>query len=202
MLPITLRRRAFEDHPDWVVVGLGNPGAEYAATRHNIGFRVIEKLADRLAVREFRYESPSWLAASRTENGTLLLCLPSTYMNRSGLAVQLLQRRYHMDLERCLVICDDVHLPLGTLRLRRKGSSGGQKGLQSIIDRTGSEEFPRLRCGVGPRPEGISLPDFVLAPFAAEDIERGDNMAERAASAVLHVMARGVEDAMQTFHRA
>lgn len=200
MFSIFSRRRAFPGHASFAVVGLGNPGEEYAATRHNIGFQVIQKLADRRTIREFRFDRPSWTAMTDIGEHQGLLCLPATYMNLSGHAVRSVMRAYHIGLDRVIVVCDDVHLPLGGLRIRRRGSAGGQKGLQSIIDLTGSENFPRIRCGVGPKPEGGSLADFVLSPFAEAELPLVDNCIERAADAVAMMIDRGVEEAMQEFN--
>lgn len=148
-----------------MIVGLGNPGEEYAGTRHNVGFWVVSLLArqHQIPLKSHRYHS-------RFGTGTLagvpvLLAQPMTYMNRSGEAVRALLKAYPLPPERMLVVYDDVALPLGTLRLRSSGSAGGHNGMQSIIQAIQTEQFPRLRVGIGPVPNDADMADFVLSPF-------------------------------------
>lgn len=149
-----------------LVVGLGNPGPEYAGTRHNLGFRVVEEVARRRALRSW---SPL-CAALVARGGDLLLARPQTFMNRSGLAVRCLAEREEMGPAEILVVFDDLALPLGRLRLRAGGGSGGHRGMASILEQLRSDEVPRLRLGIGPAPAGTDLADWVLAPF--EEVER------------------------------
>jgi PTH1 family peptidyl-tRNA hydrolase len=184
-----------------VIVGLGNPGAEYDGTRHNLGFRVVRALADRHRV-ELKAGRGEFLSGSgRIAGRAVELALPLTYMNLSGLAVrQLLEslRRTPSDL---IVVCDDVNLPLGRLRLRSSGSDGGHNGLASIIAQLGSESFARLRLGVGGAPEGADLADYVLEPFARSEEPATEEMLSRAGDAVRLVLARGMSVAMQEYNR-
>lgn len=146
-----------------LVVGLGNPGRKYAGTRHNIGFEVVGELARRHsggAAPRRDFEAELWevlIGGMR-----VLLAAPQTYMNLSGRSVRRVVDFYKLPLEALLVVCDDMNLPPGRLRLRAAGSAGGQKGLKNIIDQLGSEEFGRLRVGIGPPPAGIDGADYVL----------------------------------------
>jgi peptidyl-tRNA hydrolase, PTH1 family len=182
------------------VVGLGNPGARYARTRHNIGFHVIDKLAEVLHVREFVDHETHQLAVAKRGTWSVLLCKPTTYMNRSGDAILDLHRMLGIAFSELLVVYDDVSLPLGTLRLRRRGSSGGHNGLSSILLATGSDEVARLRCGVDFLPSSGDLADYVLSPFDAEEIPLAESMAQRAAEAVLAVMDDGWDKAMNVYN--
>ncbi len=158
------------------VVGLGNPGPEYALTRHNLGFMVVDLLAQRWGARWRPGRGDYWEA-----EGEALLVKPTTFMNLSGIAVRQLAERYGLEPEEILVIVDDVNLPFGRLRLRTKGSSGGHRGLESIIFHLGTENFPRLRVGIGPKPEGLSLADFVLSEFTEEERKNLPKVLEAAA---------------------
>lgn len=185
---------------DLCVVGLGNPGARYADTRHNIGFVIIDMLADRLAVRDFHLEADSLVAEARTDRHTLVLCKPQTYMNRSGLAVATLTERRMIAADRLLVICDDAALPVGMLRLRARGSSGGQNGLQSIIDELGTSSFARLRCGVGFPGDEHDLVAHVLGPFSSDERDPVSRMVRRAGDAVLSLLEQGIERTMNIYN--
>jgi PTH1 family peptidyl-tRNA hydrolase len=152
----------------FALIGLGNPGAEYAGTRHNIGFMVIDAVAQTLGGRSFEEGHGEYLIARR-QIGSVpgVLIKPLTYMNNSGIAFADVLARFGVLPEETLTITDDIHLSLGTLRIRLHGTHGGHNGLRSIIERLGSVAFPRLRCGIG-RPEqtGEDLAEYVLSPFA------------------------------------
>ncbi|MCS7206994.1 MAG: aminoacyl-tRNA hydrolase [Dehalococcoidia bacterium] len=180
-----------------VVVGLGNPGPQYAATRHNIGRRCVESVARRLGIA-WRRELPSaFLARGQSPGGDLVLVRPRTYMNQSGRAVAQVVRLFALDPSRELVVvCDDMDLPLGKLRLRLKGSAGGHKGLASVIMAVGSEALPRLRIGIGRPPPDMDPAAFVLAPFPPGEEERITQAVERAVDGVLLVLEKGWEKAM------
>ena len=178
-----------------LIVGLGNPGAEYRHTRHNVGFQVVEELARRWGLEPRGAECNSRLA----ERGGTLLALPQTYMNRSGYAVSCLLERYGVEPERVLVVLDEVALPLGKLRLRAGGSPGGHRGLESILESLQTDRVPRLRLGVRAgetAPSGAELVEFVLTPFAPEERETAEAMVSRAADAAEHWLREGVEAAM------
>jgi len=182
-----------------LIVGLGNPGRKYARTRHNVGFQVIKILAG-----EHEFESPENQCQSLTSRGTIsqqevILAQPLTYMNRSGRAVSCLIRRYELKGEDLLVIYDDLNLEPGQLRLRRSGSSGGHNGMKSIIDRLGSDDFPRLRIGIG-SPPGISASAYVLETFSPEEKEVIEPALKEAARAVEIYLSEGITEAMNQFN--
>jgi PTH1 family peptidyl-tRNA hydrolase len=185
----------------WVVVGLGNPGREYAATRHNLGFRVVNELLRRAGARARHGAGDYELASTRLAGTPVLLVKPTTYVNRSGRALTQLAGRYSFTTAEVLAIVDDVSLPFGKLRLRPEGSAGGHNGLRSLIETLGSGAFPRLRLGVGGAPPGADLADYVLAPFAAEEQEALPDFLTRAADALERVLTDGVERAMTAVNR-
>lgn len=173
---------------EWIVAGLGNPGREYSGTRHDLGFMLVGRLAEEARV-QFRREGDCEVAGPIAFPGSAraLLVKPQLYMNRSGPPVRRCLERHGVPLERLLVACDDVNIPLGRLRLRPDGSAGGHNGLRSLIDCLG-QGFPRLRLGVGQGPDGTDRADWVLSRF--EKSERGlvDDMLERASWVVRAVL--------------
>lgn len=184
-----------------LVLGLGNPGAEYRETRHNVGFRVVEELARRWGISVDRLECNSLVGGG--VDGRPWLAQPQTYMNRSGYAARCLLERQELDPEQILVVYDEVNLPLGRLRLRRSGSPAGHRGLESILENLRSDQVPRLRLGIAPEagaPSGEGLPDFVLAPFAADELETVAEMIRRAADACEVWVAEGADVAMRQFN--
>jgi PTH1 family peptidyl-tRNA hydrolase len=182
------------------VIGLGNPGAQYARTRHNVGFHVVDRLADVLHIRKFAVHPTHLLAETKRGDWSVLLCKPTTFMNRSGDAVVNLHRTLGIDFSELLVVYDDVSLPLGVLRLRRRGSDGGHNGLSSILHATNSASVARLRCGIGSFSSHGDLADFVLRPFETEEVPRVDAMTATAADAVLAVMDDGWSRAMNVYN--
>lgn len=190
---------ALEERARWIV-GLGNPGPRYAPTRHNVGFRVIEELARRLDLELADGECRARLAVS----DDVALVQPLTFMNRSGATLRCLAERHGLEAHDFLVVYDEIHLSLGRLRMRPKGSPAGHRGLESILEALGSDRVPRLRLGVAPAegegPEGEDLSEFVLAPFEAGEREEVDRMIVRAADAALLWAREGVEPAMQQFN--
>jgi PTH1 family peptidyl-tRNA hydrolase len=184
-----------------LVVGLGNPGPEYEATRHNLGFMLIEKLFERERGRKFRNELNARVAEVTVAGERVLLVEPQTFMNLSGSSVGPLLERYgEGDPGNLIVACDDAALPFGMIRVRARGSAGGQKGLKSIIDRLRTQDFARVRMGVKPDHPIANLSDFVLAPIAKRDREQLDAMLERAADAVTSILNGGVERAQSLFN--
>lgn len=186
-----------------MVLGLGNPGDDYAGTRHNVGFRIVEALAARHAITSWRPRWSSRVAVVRLWGQETALALPQTYMNRSGEALaQALEEWPDLDLTRDLVVVyDDLDLACGQVRLRGSGGSGGHRGMESLIDVVGSGDFPRLRFGVGrPESEGRDAVEFVLGPFSESDL---DGLSERiglAASALDHFLEAGLTAAMNRFN--
>ena len=183
-----------------LVVGLGNPGRKYQETRHNIGFAVLAELA-----REFGAGRPKAKFQGEVVEASLggqkaLLLSPLTYMNNSGISVQAASSFYKLANEDLLVICDDLNLPLGKLRFRASGSSGGQKGLGDIICRLGTEEFSRLRVGIGPPAEHWDAADYVLSKFTKTEIPDIEEAIRRAAGAVLDWAREGITESMNRYN--
>ena len=183
-----------------LIVGLGNPGPKYRETRHNAGFRVLERLAERLGAAFSKEKYHALVAESHCEGSRLVLMKPLTFMNRSGLAVARAVRYTGVQLADTPVVVDDVHLTLGCLRMRGSGSAGGHNGLKSIIEHLGSQEFPRLRLGVGAMDEPGGMVDHVLSAFAAADRPEVEAMIDRAADAVMAFIADGLERTMSRFN--
>jgi PTH1 family peptidyl-tRNA hydrolase len=184
----------------FLIVGLGNPGDQYEGTRHNLGFRVIDLLCERwgnLRLRESSRHSV-YVRASR-RGGDLLLAKPVTFMNRSGTAVAEFAREYSLAPGKILVVFDDNTLPTGSIRVRKRGGSGGHKGVRSIIDALGSEDFPRIRLGIG-TPDGDTV-DHVLSSFGKTEIPLVEESIVSAAEAVETFLDEGAETAMNRFNR-
>jgi len=184
-----------------LLFGLGNPGRKYEATRHNVGFRLADELSVCCRIPLHDGSRRAVYGRGRWKGKDLVIAKPTTYMNRSGWAVAELLDRFKVPPESALVVCDDVNLPLGELRLRPGGSSGGHKGLQSIIECLGTEDFPRLRLGVGSAPPGDALEDYVLDAFEAEEEAAVEGLLERARDTVLCLMQETIEVAMSQFNR-
>jgi PTH1 family peptidyl-tRNA hydrolase len=184
----------------YLLVGLGNPGRQYSTTRHNIGFMVIDRLAARLETMFTRVQLRSLVTDARYQGRRVLLAKPQTYMNDSGVAVGALVKFFKVPLTNILVAYDDVDLPFGTLRLRPGGGSAGQKGVADIQGRLGTQEFPRLRVGVG-RPPGSKLAAaYVLQNFSREEAEFLPPVLDHAAEAALAFVTDGLERAMTRYN--
>lgn len=185
----------------WLIVGLGNPGDQYDSTRHNAGFLAVDALArqGRFSVNRVKFKA---LTAQAEVGGQgALVMKPTTYMNLSGEAVGEAARFYKLPPERVLVLSDDVDLPLGRLRIRAKGSAGGHNGLKSIIQHLGTDQFPRIKLGVGGKPHpDYDLADWVLGRLQGEDRKVMDEAAVRAAQAVECLLRDGIQTAMNRFH--
>jgi len=184
-----------------LILGLGNPGEEYATTRHNVGFRVVEELARRFAVRLDHRECN----ASTARAPLVLLAQPQTYMNRSGFAARCLLELHGLAPEAMLVVYDEVNLPFGRLRLRRSGSPAGHRGIESILENLRTDQVPRLRIGIagpdGPA-AGDALVDYVLSPFTAAEEEALAPILQRAADACETWLREGIDAAMRHFNGA
>jgi peptidyl-tRNA hydrolase, PTH1 family len=182
-----------------IILGLGNPGPEYQDTRHNVGFQVVEELARRRRLELSGRECRCLLA----RDGDLILAMPQTYMNRSGYSAWCLCERFTVDPADLLVVLDDVALPLGTLRLRGRGSPGGHRGMESILESLRSAEVPRLRLGIREGeepPSGDELVDFVLSPFPPERREEVYDMVRRSADACESWLEAGLEATMNLYN--
>ncbi len=183
-----------------IVVGLGNPGPEYRGTRHNVGFRVVEELRRRHDGAVKRREARSLVAVVRLGQSDIALARPQTFMNRSGAAVADLLKKREASPGELLVVCDDLHLDVGTIRLRARGSHGGHNGLRSIIETLGTSDFPRLRIGVGPAEQGVEHADFVLREFRRDDRPRVEEMIALAADCAEMIAAEGLASAMNRYN--
>jgi len=184
-----------------VVVGLGNPGAQYAATRHNAGFMAVDELAERLH-RFSGWKSEGGLLRGRGRAGRFeaLLVKPQEYMNRSGIAARAVMAE-GWNPGRILVVYDDVYLPLGTLRLRSSGGPGGHNGLESVLEAAGTASVPRLRIGIGPAPASADLKEYVLQPFTGDEREIVPRVIEAASQAAHDAVALGLTEAMNRWNR-
>jgi PTH1 family peptidyl-tRNA hydrolase len=186
--------------PNLIVVGLGNPGPRYASTRHNLGFRVVDLVAEGHSARSWKERRTCDVAAVSHGPLQVLLVKPKTYVNLSGRALAELRSEVEIPPGEILVVVDDIALPLGQLRLRRRGSDGGHNGLKSIIAELGSSDFPRLRLGVGPVPTGWDAADFVLGRFLRDEERTVEEMVGKAARCVEAVVERGFDRAMGEFN--
>ena len=186
---------------EWMIVGLGNPGREYEKTRHNVGFRVTDLLAQQLKTKIDRLKFKALTRQVNIGGKKVLLVQPQTYMNVSGAAVSALATFYKIKPERILVIFDDISLPVGRIRVRRDGSAGGHNGIKSIIQSLGTDQFPRVKVGVGgkPHPE-YDLADWVLSKFSAQEEKDLAPAMANAAEAALLVLDQGVEKAASAYN--
>ena len=185
---------------NWLVVGLGNPGAEYAKTRHNLGFMLVDLLAAQLQAQVKRLECRSLVGRTEIDNQMVELAKPQTYMNLSGEAVNCLLAKPDRSVERLIVISDDIALPTGTIRIRPKGTHGGHNGLRSIIDCLKTSEFVRLRIGILPEHPVANTRNFVLEGFSKEESKTVDKVLEESAEAVRSVITDGIDAAMARFN--
>jgi peptidyl-tRNA hydrolase, PTH1 family len=183
------------------IVGLGNPGSQYKGTRHNVGFAVLDELAKRASLEFESAPADALMVRWRRPDEAVLLVKPLTYVNLSGQAIGELSRYFKIDLADLLVVVDDVQLPLGRLRARARGSAGGHNGLKSLIQQLGTDQFPRLRIGVGRGDGRRDLADHVLARFEPEERSVIEDAIERAANAAELFIADGVSAAMNRFNR-
>jgi len=181
-----------------LIIGLGNPGEDYRRTRHNVGFMVVDALAGRFGIKIARRAGRSRVGRGEIEDTEVILARPETYMNNSGRAAAALLDLYGLETSDMLVVCDDFHLDLGVLRARAKGSSGGHKGLESIIDALGTREFARLRVGIGP-PKGEAV-EFVLREFRKNERPLVEEAVETAARACAVWVRDGMEACMSAFN--
>jgi PTH1 family peptidyl-tRNA hydrolase len=200
LLPFLRNKVDNERKLPFLIVGLGNPGAEFSHNRHNVGFMLLDCLADRLGESFSRLESNSLLTKAKYQDKRLLLAKPQTFMNLSGQAVSRLVKYYKIPLESLLIVYDDVDLPLESIRIRSNGGAGGHKGVASIIERLGTKEFPRLRLGIG-RPSGRkNAAAHVLQNFTKEENEFLEVTLKRAVDAVLLFVSAGLETAMNKYN--
>lgn len=183
-----------------LIVGLGNPGTKYAGTRHNAGFSALVALADEWNISLNKKEGKSITGHGVVAGEKCVLAMPQTYMNLSGEAVQQLMNFYRLTPAELIVFCDDVALDVGRIRIREKGSAGGHNGLKNIIQCTGTEDFIRIRVGVGKKPEDYDMVDYVLGHFPKEELPQMRDACDRAAAAAKTIIESGVGEAQNRFN--
>ena len=204
---MSLFKKKEQQSVDWLIVGLGNPGSEYEQTRHNLGFWVVNLLAERLGANYWKTEHKALTTRVKPQAATgeaaLLLAKPQTFMNNSGRALSALAQATGVDaLARLIVIHDDLDLPAGELRIKRGGGHGGHNGLRSIIDALGTKDFIRVRIGIGRPPGRMDSADYVLAQMRPAQVEEAQLTAQQAADATLKVVIDGLLAAQNYYHRA
>jgi peptidyl-tRNA hydrolase, PTH1 family len=190
------------ENPPYLIVGLGNPGREYKDTRHNLGFMLVDRLTVRLGARGMKVQSKAIVITAQHEGQKLILAKPQTFMNLSGQAVQGLLRFYKIPLEHLLVAHDDLDLPFCTLRIRPGGGPGGQKGVGSILQQLGTQDFPRLRIGIDRPPGRMDAAAYVLQEFTSKELLIVSETLDKAAEAALTFVTEGLNAAMNKFNGA
>lgn len=185
----------------YIIVGLGNPTREYEGTRHNIGFDVITRIADDNNIAMDFKKHKAICGKGYIEGQKVILAQPQTYMNLSGESVRELVDFYKVNEEELIIIYDDISLDVGQLRIRGKGSAGGHNGIKSIINHLGTQEFPRIKVGVGDKPKGWDLADYVLGHFSKEEEEDVRESIKRASEAVNCMITHGINEAMNQYNK-
>ena len=183
-----------------VIVGLGNPGKKYEKTRHNVGFSTIDILSAKFGIKVNRLKHKALTGDGIIKGERVILVKPQTFMNLSGESIYEIAEWYRLPMENLIVIYDDVDLPVGTIRIRPKGSSGTHNGMRSVIYQLRSDEFPRIRIGIGKAPEEWDLADYVLSRFNAEEAVEVVKSIERAAEAAAAIVHSGIEVAMNLYN--
>ena len=185
----------------YIIAGLGNPGREYEQTKHNVGFRVIDKLADKYNIDVTKFKHKAFTGDGMINGKKVFLVKPQTYMNLSGESVAELVNYYKLDPEsELIVVFDDISLEPGNIRIRKKGSAGGHNGIKNIIAMTGTQNFMRIKVGVGEKPKGWDLADYVLGGFSKEDEALVKEACEHAAEAAAEILTDGPDKAMNDFN--
>ena len=183
-----------------LIVGLGNPGEQYRASRHNLGFLVLDQLAGQYGISLQKRAFDAFLGKGRLGSGAIILAKPQTYMNLSGNAVQKLVEYFKIDVENLIIIHDDLDLPFQTLRLKKGGGDGGHRGLASIIQHLGSPDFLRVRIGIGKPIRKTMVESYVLAPFSEDETIVLPRLIEQTCEAVRETVLVGIESAMRNYH--
>lgn len=191
----------FNKSKPYLIVGLGNPGREYSASRHNVGFMVVDRLAEKLDTSFRKVKMNALMTAVRHKGERIILIKPQTFMNLSGQAVSSFIRFYKLSLENVLVVYDDVDLPFETLRLKPDGGDAGQRGVRSIIQQLGTKSFPRLRVGIDRPPGRMEVSDYVLQKFSAAEKGILPFILDTASEAVLHFIDQGLNQAMTIYNQ-
>jgi len=183
-----------------LIVGLGNPGREYRQSRHNVGFMAVDQLAAKLDIRMSRVQSRAIVGMGNHRDRKVILAKPQTFMNDSGKAVSSLMHYYKLPIDNLMVIHDDIDLPFGVLRIRPAGGSAGQKGVASIIERIGTQDYSRMRIGVGRPPGRKAAANYVLEDFSDDEQETLRAVFDQAVEAVLVFLDSGIDQAMNRFN--
>ena len=184
-----------------LIVGLGNPGERYKLTRHNLGFRVVDRLARKTGISLSERRCESVLGRGPWDEQTIVLAQPQTFMNRSGMAVRCLLGETACRMANLVVIYDDLDLPFGQIRIRFRGSAGGHRGMLSILECIGAAEFPRIRLGIGRPADGIDAADYVLENFADTEVAAIDELVEQGAESAICLVKDGIQRAMALYNR-
>ncbi|GAB4496579.1 MAG: aminoacyl-tRNA hydrolase [Anaerolineales bacterium] len=184
----------------YLLIGLGNPGREYKDTRHNIGFMLIDHLAERIGARGMKVQSKAIVTSGLHEERKLILAKPQTYMNLSGHSVQGLLHFYKIPHTHLLVAHDDLDIPYGTIRIRPTGGPGGQRGMANTIELLGTKDFPRLRLGIGRPPGRMEAKDYVLQNFSKDELKLMPGLLSRASDAALEFVMNGLNAAMNKYN--
>ena len=184
----------------YIIVGLGNPGREYAGTRHNVGFDMIDRLAAQENIGVLEKKHKAVIGKGVVSGQKCILAKPQTFMNLSGESIRAAADFYKVEPENVLVVYDDISLEPGQLRIRAKGSAGGHNGMKNIIAHLGTQEFPRVKVGIGEKPKGMDLADYVLSCFSKGEQELMDQAFKEAARAVAVILGQGIESAMNEFN--
>jgi PTH1 family peptidyl-tRNA hydrolase len=184
----------------YLIVGLGNPGSKYESTRHNVGFQALDLLAKKHGLSMGKLEHRAMTASGSIAGQRVLLAKPQTFMNVSGDSVVPLAHFYKIPVERVLILCDDMDIPFGTLRIRKSGSSGGQNGMKHILQRFGTQEINRIRIGIGRPPGRMDPADYVLTPFKGDEAITAADLLERAVKAVEAWLTQGIEESMNRYN--
>ena len=184
----------------YIIAGLGNPTAQYRGTRHNVGFEVIDYLADKYNIDVTTKKFKGLIGTGAIEGQKVVLVKPQTFMNLSGECIQEVMNYYKTDISDLIVVYDDINLEPGQLRVRGKGSAGGHNGIKNIIAHLGTQEFPRIKVGVGDKPKGMDLADYVLGHFSKEDQAKMDEAFKDAADAAEMILDKGMDAAMNHYN--
>ena len=184
-----------------VIVGLGNPGSKYDKTKHNVGFEVIDSLADSYNINVTKLKHKGFVGEGNIKGEKVILLKPQTYMNLSGESLKELITFYKISVKDIIVVYDDISLPVGNLRIRLKGSAGGHNGIKNIIAHLGTDEFTRVKVGIGEKPNGWDLADYVLSKFSKDDEPLILKGIERSAEAVAEIIEHGANEAMNKYNQ-
>jgi PTH1 family peptidyl-tRNA hydrolase len=184
----------------WLIIGLGNPGKGYRLTRHNVGFRVVDRLAREQGMQFKRRRGGAQVGEGRVGREKVILAKPLTYMNKSGAAVKKLVKALDIPLDHLVVVHDDLDLACGRMKIKEKGGHGGHKGMQSIIEELGSSDFLRVKVGIGKPPDPEEGADYVLSPFAAQERALVKESVEQAVEAIKAIIVSGKDQAMNMYN--